>query len=317
MGARSGPTVQRSRPGVAPSAAGGCWQGDAVETASGAVRLSDGRWAEFAQFGPRDAPVVLYCHGWPGSRWEIGWAERVLAARPDPVRIIAPNRPGYGRSSWSALPGFRAWADDAAQVLDSLAVERCGILGASGGSPFALACGEQLAERVTRVAVVAGAAPPDTLRSTESGPLRYRRDLGRIRWRFLALLRSAGLSGWQEDRVVHALPQPDRRALRTASARATLHRMASEAFAQAGRAAAHEQRLYQRPWDVSLTRFPLPVRVWHGGADTRVPVAAGEAVAGRLPGAEFTIWPQHGHFSWAAGEAVNEVVDFLIEGASD
>lgn len=276
---------------------------------SGAVLLAEDRWAAFAASGPRRAPVVLYCHGWPGSRWEIAWAQQVLAERS--VRVIAANRPGYGGSTWWALPGFRAWARDAGRLLDRLGVTQCAVLGASGGAPFALACAAELGERVGRVAICAAVAPMGFPGMADSAAASGSRLAGRIRWPALSILRSVGLDRWQEERMLAALPEPDRRALRAGPARATLHRVAEEGFAGSGRAAAHEEGLYRSAWDFSLRSVQQPVGVWHGGADTRVPAEVGRSLARRVPDGSFVLWPQHGHFSWATSPDLHEVIDFL------
>jgi pimeloyl-ACP methyl ester carboxylesterase len=293
------------------------WQTGQMAISTGVVRLVDGRWSQFAEFGaPRDAPAVLYCHGWPGSRWEIGWGQQVLAERRHPVRVIAANRPGYGRSSWVPLAGFRSWVADAATVLDRLGVASCAVLGASGGAPFALACAAELGERVSRVAIVAGVGPMDTpgmSRSAVAGTTVF--GMG-SRWPLLAAVRGMGLDRWQEERMLAALPDPDRRALRAESARATLHRVAAEGFAQVGRAAAHEERLYRRPWDLALDAVHQPVKVWHGGADTRVPAEVGNDLAQRVRDGSFHCWPQHGHFSWATSPELHEVIGFLTADSS-
>jgi pimeloyl-ACP methyl ester carboxylesterase len=140
-----------------------------------------------------------------------------------------------------------------------------------------------------------------------SGP----RVAGRIRWPALSMLRSIGLGQWQEERMLAALPEPDRRALRAEPARATLHRVAAEGFAQSGRAAAHEERLYRSAWDFPLHSVRQPVGVWHGGADIRVPAEVGRSLARRVPDGSFVLWPQHGHFSWATSPELHEVIDFL------
>ncbi len=69
---------------------------------------------------PADAPVVLLCHAAPGSgRFDPDPA--ATSARG--VRLVAPDRPGYGGSdavgsgSWA---GVDTAADDAAAVLESL-----------------------------------------------------------------------------------------------------------------------------------------------------------------------------------------------------
>ena len=53
------------------------------------------------------------------------------------------------------------WAADMAQVADELDAERLGIVGLSGGGPYALACGAlaPLVARVAALAILDGTAP--------------------------------------------------------------------------------------------------------------------------------------------------------------
>ena len=65
------------------------------------IRLADGRRLAFAEYGdPEGKPVMLF-HGLPGSR--LAWG--LLPGDPPPtdLRIIAPDRSGYGNSD--AKPG--------------------------------------------------------------------------------------------------------------------------------------------------------------------------------------------------------------------
>ncbi|MFB6161403.1 MAG: alpha/beta fold hydrolase, partial [Haloferacaceae archaeon] len=119
--------------------------------------LPDGRTLAYAVAGdPDGAPVVAH-HGTPGSR--LFAALLAAAARETGVRLVVPDRPGYGRSdpppdgwSWADWPAaFEALA--AAESLDRVAA-----LGFSGGGPFALAAGTR--DRTTRVALVSALAPP-------------------------------------------------------------------------------------------------------------------------------------------------------------
>ena len=127
----------------------------------GMVELTDGRRVAFLDRGPRDAPVVVYCHGTPGSRLELLLAEPTIERSAIDVRIVALDRPGYGRST--PVPGRRYthWAHDMEQTADRLGIGRFSVLGASGGSPFALACASGLEDRIPRAGIVAGIAPPE------------------------------------------------------------------------------------------------------------------------------------------------------------
>lgn len=284
------------------------------EQREGSVRLTDGRWAQYLDVGPSAAPVVLYCHGVPGSRQEIGWAAPVLAGSGVPIRLLAVNRPGYGGSAWVAGGGFAAWASDAAVVLQRLGVNRCAVLGASGGVPFALAFAAAHSDRVSRVGLAAGVGPPtvegmDRSAVWLSEPRSAR--LRSLRYAAVATGYRAGLGGWLEERMVASLAAPDSAALTERGARSVLHRVVGEAFAQNGRAAAVEAGLLLRAWDLDLTCVAQPVQIWHGSLDTRVPVETADGLAGLLPDASVTVWPRHGHFSWAASEDVIDVAAHL------
>ncbi|HEX6301470.1 MAG TPA: alpha/beta hydrolase [Acidimicrobiia bacterium] len=128
----------------------------------GSIRLSSGRHLDYFATGPRDAPAVLYCHGTPGSRFELLLARPALERNHVDMRLIALNRPGYGTSSFVSAHGFLPWARDSDEAADRLGLDRFAVLGASGGSPFALACAHTLGDRIRKVAIVAGVAPPDT-----------------------------------------------------------------------------------------------------------------------------------------------------------
>lgn len=282
----------------------------------GRVRLPDRRWMQYVDTGPTTAPVAVYCHGIPGSRQEIGWAAPLLARSGVRMRLIALNRPGYGQSTWDPRSSFRSWANDAAKALDILGVHSCAVLGASGGAPYALAFAAASGHRVSRIGLAAGVGPPavggmrqSTVWLSEPRSARLRR----LRYAALAVGYRAGLSTWLEERILAGLGEPDRSALATGQARSVLHQVAGEAFAQRGRAAAHEAGLLLRPWDLDLTYLDRPVGIWHGSLDTRVPVDVASGLAELLPHASLTIWTGHGHFSWAADDAVTEIATWLTQ----
>jgi pimeloyl-ACP methyl ester carboxylesterase len=123
------------------------------------IQLSDGRRLAYAEYGePDGAPVFLF-HGLPGSR--LSWG--LLPDQPFPpgLRIVAPDRPGYGRSDPKLGRSLLDWADDVTALADALEIERFAVVGVSGGGPGALACAWKLRQRLTSVGVVACAAPTD------------------------------------------------------------------------------------------------------------------------------------------------------------
>src|SRR5437667_4531585 len=92
--------------------------------------LPDGRELAWSEAGdPVGAPVFAF-HGTPGSRRQLLFdAAPLLAAR---VRFIAPDRPGYGHSTFHPGRTLRDWAGDVAALADHLGIERFAVLGISG-----------------------------------------------------------------------------------------------------------------------------------------------------------------------------------------
>jgi pimeloyl-ACP methyl ester carboxylesterase len=119
--------------------------------------LPDGRSLAYDEVGADRGPVVVYLHGTPDSR---------LARHPDDgvaralgVRLLAVDRPGFGRSDPDPAGSLTALGRDLRILLDHLGIERAGLLGWSAGGLAALAAAAALGERVSRV-VLAGTVPP-------------------------------------------------------------------------------------------------------------------------------------------------------------
>lgn len=68
---------------------------------------------------------------------------------PD-VRLIAPDRPGYGRTDFvDSVTTLENGPKDVVALADSLRLDRFAVLGACGGGPYALASAGRIPERPT------------------------------------------------------------------------------------------------------------------------------------------------------------------------
>jgi len=119
--------------------------------------LGDGRRVGVAVFGAREGFPVIGLHGMPGSR--LMYATVAQAAARRGIRLIAVDRPGYGRSGRRAGGTLLGYAGDVAGIAEILGLERFAVLGTSGGGSYALACAARLGSRLTRVGVVSGIGP--------------------------------------------------------------------------------------------------------------------------------------------------------------
>jgi pimeloyl-ACP methyl ester carboxylesterase len=123
------------------------------------VGLPDGVRLSFREVGSATGRPVLYLHGTPSSRKEAGGQLAEVAATLG-LRILAPDRPGYGRSSFFRYD-VRGYPEHLVDLLDMLELGQVGVIGVSGGGSYACACAALLGPRVTRTALIASTAPPD------------------------------------------------------------------------------------------------------------------------------------------------------------
>lgn len=273
----------------------------AADTTLRTLTLSDGRTLAYAEFGDLGGRPVLYFTGGNNSRLEAASYHPV--ARALGVRLISTDRPGMGRSSLQPDRTFLDWPADVAELADALGLERFALMGLSGGSPHLLATAYRLPERVTRAAVVSGAAPL-------SAPGAFRGMWPPIRiLYFLARRAPAGLMRG----VMRAMTNPERNFTPQNIARlrpseteiltrrpelvADLATSMTEAHRQGYEGAVQEWRLYTKPWGFPLDEIQTPVDLWYGEADGNTPVSMGRYLAETLPQGTLHLVPDEAHLS--------------------
>jgi pimeloyl-ACP methyl ester carboxylesterase len=265
------------------------------------MRLADGRRLGWAEMGdPAGYPVFAF-HGTPGS------ARQILVDPAPPlaagVRLIAPDRPGRGASTWQPRRSFAGWADDMAELASHLGIERFAVLGVSGGGPHAAACAHFLPHRVSAAALVSGVgslAEP----GSEADMMLVNRLLARFARRAPAanavLFGLVYLFGRRApERVlpllVSSMPASDAGVLARPEVRSSFLSLLAHSSRKSGRAAAQDFRLFARDWGFRLEDITVPVQVWQGDVDVNVPVAHAERQAAAIPGAVLHIVPGEGH----------------------
>ena len=265
------------------------------------LRLSDGRRLGYAHYGDRHGAPLLFFHGTPGSRRVARWAD--LAARRRGIRLIAPDRPGFGLSDFEPGRTLGAWARDVVELADALRLERFAVAGVSGGGPYVAACACRLADRLSHAGIISGMGPIDDPALAAALPRPYRTGFALVR-RLPGAARAAfglGMLGLRRApgcvlaSIAASLPETDRAIFARPRVRALLLDDAREALRQGPRGAALELRLFSQRWDVRLDQIRMPVRLWHGEADAQVPVAIARRLAAALPDCRARFLPNAGH----------------------
>jgi pimeloyl-ACP methyl ester carboxylesterase len=259
--------------------------------------LPDGRKLGVAEFGERSAVPIVYLHGFLGSRLEPGAADGRTSG------IVAFDRPGYGGSDLQPAPSLAAFGRDIAAGLDLLGIERCVLVGASAGAPYAVAAALALGPRVAKLVLAAGIGGPEVLLGAGGAArvivrLAGRALAGRLLHGWFRLARRTGL-----DRTLLGIAISTEFAslARLGIETATVHERLLQSL-RAGsdrwlRGVLADARLLTRPWDLDLSRLASGTVVIHGTADPAVPAAHAEWYAAHLPAPEIEMVRGQRHLS--------------------
>lgn len=270
------------------------------------ISLPDGRALAYTEYGDESGQPLFFFHGGNDSRLEGAILDET--ARQLGVRVIAPDRPGYGHSTFQPGRTFLDWPTDVAALADALSLARFSVAGHSGGGPHALAAAYALPARLESVVLISSAGPPGSSNAGMHPMFRVANFLMGNSQRL-----HARLTQQTADLVLHEpqkflaqwgraskadgrlfREQPDVAALVVAEMREALH--------QGTAAILQEHPLYKRPWGFDLAAIDLPVQLWHGLADAQAAPAWSAALAAALPQPQTHYVPDEGHFSILANQ---------------
>ena len=281
-----------------------------------------GRRLAYSELGDPQGCPVLYCHGFPSSRREA--LLLLPTARRLGIRILAPDRPGYGDSDRQPHRTFADSADDLAALADHLGLARFALLAVSGGAPFALACASRLSERIRGCALVCPLGPVylDEMLATMAWPSRLL--LGsaqRTPW-LVPIVFGAWtakvLSRWPEmveGIRAYRAPPADREELARPEVQAILGGALRDALRHGAPGALQDLRLYTSPWDIPLGDVQVTVDLWHGEADGTVPAAQARWFEHHLPHCRARYLAGDGHYSLPLRHAQAILAALLEPGA--
>lgn len=134
----------------------------------GILKIADGTELFYKDWGPRDAQVIWFHHGWPLSADD--WDSQMMFFLLKGYRVIAHDRRGHGRSTQTDTGNeMDTYAADVAALVEHLDVRGAVHVGHStGGGEVAHYVARAKPGRVSK-AVLIGAVPPVMLKS-EANP---------------------------------------------------------------------------------------------------------------------------------------------------
>lgn len=278
-----------------------------------------GRRLEVREYGDPGGHPTFFFHGLIGSHHQASYVDE--AARQAGIRVIAPNRPGVGRSEFVARTTPLEVVPDVEELARTLGLDRFSVIGLSGGTPYAMAVLRRLSDRVQTATILSGMGPsglPGALRGMDV----RRRMILALGARRTALARQffekTEKSYRQSartflDRLIRTWSAADREIFRRSEVYDLFMKDLEEVFSnpRATEGLAQELAIYRwrglSPRDLSASHR---VTLWHGLSDNIVPPSMAWVMARVVPNAEAHLLPG-GHFM--AIDAAEAIIARLVE----
>jgi len=265
------------------------------------LTLRDGRRLAYTEWGSPEGAPIIFQHGMPGSRFERAAAQELY--RSLDVRVITPDRPGYGLSDAKPHRRLVDWPSDVVELADSVGIGRFGVVSVSGGGLYALACAALIPERL--FSVVTTGCPSSLDRPGALSGMQFTNRAGlwleeTMPWVIeggTTLLSSMikGHAAFFVDEAEHSSPAEDQQVLSTPWVRQSIIETLSEAARSGPHGYDDDLRILTSPWGFLPEKIRVPVHLWHGDVDSVIPLPHARYLATVIPGATLKICPGEAH----------------------
>jgi pimeloyl-ACP methyl ester carboxylesterase len=290
--------------------------------------LNDGRTLSYAVYGsPVPRTTIVYMHGFPSSRFEGKLFH--TACTKHGIRLIAPDRPGNGLSTFQKNRRILDWPKDVIALADELKINQFYVLGMSGGAPYALACVKAIPkDRLLGATIVSGLYPVKY--GTAGMPMQSRVTLWAAPWvtglTSFYLDSSMGKAARDDDpsvfedlmsAKVDTRNSGDHKAMTDPLHWPVFIAMARGCFTKSGEGASWEARLDGSDWGFELGSLPfgekgVPLTLWHGTEDVHCPVGPAIAAHKEMSGSVLKLKEGDGHVSFLFRD-MDEILSDLVE----
>ncbi len=254
------------------------------------------------EFGDPEGHPVLAFHGIPGTRLMFRVTDQI--ARDLGLRIIASDRPGFGRSTPQPGRKLQDWLPEVDAILDAYEIDRFSLIGVSGGAPFAVATAAAYGTRVPAMILFGPVGPVQDLKESISLNRRERLiflQAPQIGWLLRAsllpmntLFRIAPRIKY--DLFLRLLPKADRIIMDNPAIRAQVIDDVGESLKQGGEGMRSDLRIFSEPWHVNFDQIGARTVLWQGMIDNIVPVQAALRLGALIPDCTVHKIASGGHF---------------------
>lgn len=272
-----------------------------IPAPTGLATLAGGRRLAYDDLGDPGGVPVVYLHGCPDCRLTrppLGDD----AARAAGARVIAVDRPGYGRSDAAVDEDDVGLAADVIALADALELDRFAVLGWSSGGPGALALASLHPSRIAVAGVAAGQVPieadadPDVFSALDPVIATRTATMGSMTVVEFAdevapLLASTDMTlDIAREHLVEGKSAAYLRDLFAVGGLVDQLALAAVAAVEQGlEGVIRDLRCMVSPWTFPLSSIEVPVVLWYGTDDATLGPAAGRWLADRIPGATLEV----------------------------
>ncbi|KAK7397730.1 hypothetical protein QQX98_012903 [Neonectria punicea] len=270
-------------------------------------------WAEFGS--PTGRPVIAL-HTSNSCRLEFRQFHEELYEKN--IRIVAPDRPGNGRSEFQSDRTIGGYASDVQALAKHLGLQEYAVMGSGVGGPFALACARYINpdDGLKAVGVLSGMAPWDC--SLKGMFWMNSINLYMAKWSPELFKRTYDLT-WPGHKELHTVPLEElvvdpsveeklvtlmeskselfrpkgREVMKMPGRREDVAAVTAESFIQGADGHVYETDLTVKEWDFKLKDIKFasdrhrPLVLWFGTEDEQIPMHMGRWMAKNISGADF------------------------------
>jgi pimeloyl-ACP methyl ester carboxylesterase len=264
-----------------------------------------------------EGTALIPFHGFPGSHKQSQFLRPW--ARKFNLRVLAPDRPGYGKSEPQPKSDLKKFIQGLEKVLDEKKIEKFYLLGLSGGNPSAVTAAGYFGDRVLGLASVCGLAPfGDAPEAFPEGQRKWLSVVKRTPEFLLRPMIDKMIQGFDPmkriDDLISKLPEGDQQALNNSGGRAIMIESLQEAMHHGSAGAVFDLKSFVSPWPVDLDKIRVPYNIWHGEADRVVLPACARQLHASVPHSRLHLLPHEGHYSLPIRRAEEILTELLASG---
>ena len=282
--------------------------------------LRDGRKLGYIEYGNSSGVPIFLLHGTPGSR--VFGLENEPLVEEENLRIITPERPGYGQSSPLKNRSISRYSKDIEELADYLEIPKFHVAGVSGGGPYVLACASNLSSQVLSATLIASATPMDMEGYFKGMSIGNKFAFVMSKY-FPWLLKpiyknAAGYYRKKPEKLFEGLKSQlcewDVKVMEAMESKGQLKGFIEhirEAYKQGSSAAYIDTLLVSRPWGIDFSGIKSPIFMWHGQSDTLVPIYPAKKFAKVLPNCQSHFVEGAGHFLLESEEVGRSIIQSI------